>query len=83
MKKIVFIAFLAISNFISAQDKLNQFDDKGLRHGLWKGYHDESKRPRYEGTLDHGKETGTFKYFDEYPFELLLEKLESFYKTIS
>lgn len=25
----------------------------------------------------------TFKYFDEYPFELLLEKLESFYKTIS
>ena len=65
MKKIVFIAFLAISNFISAQDKLNQFDDKGLRHGLWKGYHDESKRPRYEGTFDHGKETGTFKYFDD------------------
>jgi antitoxin component YwqK of YwqJK toxin-antitoxin module len=65
MKNIVFIAFLAISNFISAQDKLNQFDEKGLRNGLWKGYHDESKRPRYEGTFDHGKETGTFKYFDD------------------
>lgn len=65
MKKILFITILAISNFISAQDKLNQFDDKGLRHGLWKGYHDESKRPRYEGTFEHGKEIGTFKYFDD------------------
>lgn len=65
MKNIVIIAFLAISNLISAQDKLNQFDDKGLRHGLWKGYHEESKRPRYEGTFEHGKETGTFKYFDD------------------
>jgi antitoxin component YwqK of YwqJK toxin-antitoxin module len=65
MRNILFIAFLAISNFISAQDKLNQFDEKGLRHGLWKGYHEESKRPRYEGTFEHGKEIGTFKYFDD------------------
>lgn len=65
MKNILFIAFLAISNLIAAQDKLNQFDDQGLRHGLWKGYHEESKRPRYEGNFDHGKEIGIFKYFDD------------------
>lgn len=65
MKNIFFIAFLAITNFIAAQDKLNQFDDKGLRHGLWKGYHEETKRPRYEGNFDHGKEIGIFKYFDD------------------
>lgn len=65
MKKILLIVFLALSNFIIAQDKLNQFDEKGLRHGVWKGYHEESKRPRYEGTFIHGKETGTFKYFDD------------------
>lgn len=65
MKNILFIAFLAISNFIFAQDKLNQFDEKGVRHGLWKGFHEESKRPRYEGTFEHGKETGTFKYYDD------------------
>ncbi len=65
MKKILLIVFLALSNFILAQDKLNQFDEKGLRHGVWKGYHEESKRPRYEGTFIHGKETGIFKYFDD------------------
>lgn len=43
----------------------NKLDDKGLKHGLWKGYHEESKRLRYEGTFDHGKETGMFKFFDD------------------
>lgn len=65
MKKLIFIAFLVLANWVSAQDKLNQFDEQGLRHGFWKGVHEESKRPRYEGTFEHGKEVGTFKYFDD------------------
>jgi antitoxin component YwqK of YwqJK toxin-antitoxin module len=65
MKKLIFIAFLVVANWVSAQDKLNQFDEQGLRHGFWKGFHEESKRPRYEGVFEHGKEVGMFKYFDD------------------
>jgi antitoxin component YwqK of YwqJK toxin-antitoxin module len=65
MNKLIFITFLVLANLVSAQDKLNQFDEQGLRHGFWKGVHEESKRPRYEGTFEHGKEVGTFKYFDD------------------
>ena len=32
---------------------------------MWKGIHEESQRPRYEGTFEHGKEVGTFKFFDD------------------
>ena len=52
-------------NFSFSQEKTNQLDDKGLRHGLWKGFFEESKRPRYEGVFNHGQETAVFKYFDD------------------
>ena len=65
MKKILIIVTLIISLFGFSQDKINQFDAKGERHGLWKGVYEESKRPRYEGVFEHGKETGIFKYFDD------------------
>ena len=65
MKQIV-ILFLFLSSFSAfCQDKINQLDDKGNRHGLWRGTHKESNRIRYEGTFSHGKETGIFKYFDD------------------
>ncbi|CCG53266.1 Protein of unknown function precursor [Flavobacterium indicum GPTSA100-9 = DSM 17447] len=65
MKKFLILTLFVFSSALFAQDKINQFDEKGLRHGVWKGYHDESKRPRYEGTFEHGKEKGVFKYFDD------------------
>jgi antitoxin component YwqK of YwqJK toxin-antitoxin module len=58
------IILLLISSFSFAQD-INKFDENGKRHGLWKGTHEGSKRPRYEGTFEHGKEVGMFKYFDD------------------
>ncbi len=63
MKKFLLILLISVGSF--SQEKNNQLDDKGMRHGLWKGIHEESKRPRYEGTFNHGKETGIFKYFDD------------------
>lgn len=57
------IAFLFLLQ-LNAQET-NKLDDKGLKHGPWKGYYEESKRLRYEGTFDHGKETGMFKFFDD------------------
>lgn len=47
-----------------AQD-FNKLDEKGLKQGTWKGIYEESKRPRYQGTFEHGKEIGLFKFFDD------------------
>lgn len=58
------LLFLLSINIVVAQD-VNKLDDKGLKHGLWKGTYPDSKRPRYEGTFEHGKEIGLFKFFDD------------------
>ena len=58
------LLFLLSINIIVAQD-VNKLDEKGLKHGLWKGTYPDSKRPKYEGTFEHGKEIGLFKFFDD------------------
>jgi len=55
---------LLISFSVFAQD-VNKVDANGKKHGLWKGIYEESKRVRYEGTFEHGKEVGMFKFFDD------------------
>lgn len=50
---------------IAQEEQINQFDQEGKRHGLWKGIYEETNRPRYEGVFVHGKETEIFKYFDD------------------
>lgn len=58
------IIFLLATGFSFAQES-NKLDENGKKHGLWKGVYEESQRPRYEGTFDHGKEVGLFKFFDD------------------
>lgn len=70
MKKyqISFFAFIIVMLFsqnIVAQNSFNNLDENGKKHGLWKGFYEESKRPRYEGTFVHGKEIGVFNYYDD------------------
>lgn len=60
---VVITLFVTLGLF--AQSDTNKNDSNGKRHGLWKGTYEGSKRPRYEGTFDHGKETGVFKFFDD------------------
>ena len=62
MKYIVFFLFISV---VSMAQDFNKLDENGKRHGVWKGIYEESKRPRYEGTFDHGKEVGMFKFFDD------------------
>lgn len=62
--KAIHLFFLLMASVAFAQE-INQYDANGKRHGLWKGVHKESQRPRYEGTFNHGKETGIFKFFDD------------------
>lgn len=63
-QNIVFVLFLTFFYANStAQELINQFDKEGQRHGLWRKNYDKTKEPRYEGTFDHGKEIGVFKYY--------------------
>lgn len=62
MKYILAAFFLSISVFAQQYNKL---DENGKKQGVWKGIYADSKRPRYEGTFDHGKERGMFKFFDD------------------
>ena len=75
-EKILFLCLFAVmqlSGFaVSAQTDFNKVDDKGLKNGLWKGVYEESKRPRYEGTFVHGKETGIFKFYDDTKAETII-----------
>ncbi|MDG2432121.1 hypothetical protein [Flavobacterium sp.] len=60
------VVLLFLSGVTShAQTGVNGLDSNGKKDGLWKGSYPESKRPRYEGTFNHGKEVGLFKFFDD------------------
>lgn len=62
MRYIIVILLITFSVF--AQD-VNKVDVNGKKHGLWKGIYEESKRVRYEGTFEHGKEVRMFNFFDD------------------
>lgn len=59
---IVSILFVFISINFVAQSKLNQFDENGKRHGVWKKLFRNGNK-RYVGQFEHGKEIGTFKFY--------------------
>ena len=46
---------LFIGAYASAQD-LNQFDENGKHHGIWKKNYEGTQVLRYEGEFFHGKE---------------------------
>jgi antitoxin component YwqK of YwqJK toxin-antitoxin module len=62
--KLVFGFLFLVSISIFAQNDFNKLDGKGNKNGLWKGYYEDTKNPKYEGTFNHGKEVGTFTFFD-------------------
>lgn len=68
-KKIQFHAALIIilvtCGSLTAQTDINLLNQNGKKQGPWKGLYEESKRVRYEGTFEDGKEIGTFKYYDD------------------
>ena len=72
--KYIFVLFLLTSSLFSQE--YNKLDSNGKKHGLWKGVHEESQRPRYEGTFDHGKEVGIFKFFDDTKAGTIIAKRE-------
>ncbi len=43
--------------------EFNAFDAEGKRHGRWQKKYENSDQIRYEGTFEHGKEVGEFKFY--------------------
>lgn len=68
MKKVgnlgLFFLFFLNVFCIQAQNIYNKLDEKGNKHGLWKGFYTDTKNPKYEGTFEHGKEVGVFTFYD-------------------
>ena len=62
MKYILVSLIISVSVFAQG---INKLDESGNKQGVWKGIYQESKRTRYEGTFEHGKEIGLFKFFDD------------------
>ena len=65
MKSIIVFLISLLFSVLHAQTEYNKLDAKGMKHGIWKGVYEESKRPRYQGTFEHGKEVGVFQFFDD------------------
>ena len=57
----ILLFFLSVTS-ISAQEKVNQYDEQGERTGVWKKYY-KNDRIRYQGQFDAGKEVGVFKFY--------------------
>src|SRR5690606_3636469 len=49
-------------SYTSAQD-INQLDENGKQHGIWKKNFDGANVLRFEGQFHHGKEIGLFKFY--------------------
>ncbi len=82
MKKItstlIFLVIALMSFNISfSQDNINKLDENGKRHGVWKKNY-ANKRIRYQGTFNHGKETGVFKYYSaaQSEFPIVVKKFD-------
>src|SRR6187551_966009 len=60
-----FLMLFLCCHFVFSQTESNPVDENGKKHGVWKGFYEESGRPRYEGTFEHGKEVGIFNFFDD------------------
>ncbi|MCR5861832.1 hypothetical protein LRS05_06625 [Flavobacterium sp. J372] len=64
MKSIIVTLLLFFISLVGRAQDINKMDAEGKRHGLWKGIYEDTKLPRYEGTFEHGKETGVFRFFE-------------------
>lgn len=64
VNKFVFGFLFLASISLFAQVDYNKLDEKGKKHGPWKGIYEDTKNPKYEGIFEHGKEVGTFTFFD-------------------
>lgn len=76
--RLIFILFFTTT--MSSQT-INQFDDQGKRHGIWKKTFKNTKILRYEGMFFHGKEIGLFKFYKNIDGKAVLTATKQFNET--
>ena len=62
-QNILTLLFLTLYLTNSTAQSINSLDRNGERHGLWKKNFESTNEPKYEGSFEHGKEIGTFKFY--------------------
>lgn len=77
MKQILFVLVLFLG-FISSAQTGNQFDTNGKRDGNWKKNFEDTDVVRYEGTFQHGKEIGVFKFYKNVKGKAVLSATREF-----
>lgn len=50
----------------------NKLDSNGKKHGKWTGFFDNKQVVKYEGTFDHGVETGIFTFYNDNPAHTIM-----------
>lgn len=74
---VVFVLLIVGQSF---GQEINQFDVDGERDGVWRKYY-PNKGLRFEGTFEHGKEVGVFRFFSmnssKYPMVVKTYGLDS------
>ena len=62
---LILSSVLLFNTNVFSQSDFNKLDENGKKNGIWKGIYEQSKRSRYEGTFEHGKEIGLFTYYED------------------
>jgi len=74
--KFFFIFLFLVNSSIFSQVEFNKSDEKGNKNGFWKGYYEDTKNPKYEGTFEHGKELGIFTFYDNTKTKIVIATRE-------
>lgn len=61
--KHIFTSILLLLVFSASSQNINQLDENGKNHGVWRKNFDNTNVLRYEGEFNHGKEIGLFKFY--------------------
>mgnify|MGYP001417177894 FL=1 len=63
MIRYIFYIITILLFSVNSHAQKNQYDKDGKRHGFWKVEFEDTQNPKFEGTFEHGKEKGKFKFY--------------------
>lgn len=61
--KHIFTSILLLFVLTVSSQSINQLDENGKNHGIWKKNFENTNVLRFEGEFNHGKEIGLFKFY--------------------
>lgn len=78
MKCLLLTLFMVITQSIVYSQAINQVDENGKNHGLWKKNFEKTNVLRYEGEFSHGREVGLFKFYKNINGKAVLSATKQF-----